>query len=139
MLKEIKDFPHYFIDENGTVWTNILHGPTREGSTELRKVKPRPGKNKYLRVYMRHISGKRLDRYIHRLVAEAFIPNPENKKYVDHLDFNRMNNKISNLQWITSKENNQRTKDSFHVLINEKGQFVSNYDYTRYSLLPNES
>ena len=50
-----------------------------------------------------------------------------------------LNNKVYNLQWITSKENNQRTKDSFHVLINEKGQFVSNYDYTRYSLLPNES
>ena len=107
MLKEIKDFPHYFIDENGTVWTNILHGPTREGSTELRKVKPRPGKNKYLRVYMRHISGKRLDRYIHRLVAIHFLEKVEGKNVVNHNDGNRSNNEVSNLEWVTTKENMQ--------------------------------
>ena len=44
--------------------------------------------------------------YLHRLVAEAFIPNPENKPRVDHIDTNILNNKVSNLRWVTDLENN---------------------------------
>ena len=44
--------------------------------------------------------------YLHRLLAQAFIPNPMNKPQVDHIDGNRQNNSLSNLRWATSAENN---------------------------------
>lgn len=43
--------------------------------------------------------------YVHRLVAEVFIPNPENKPMVDHIDRNPRNNAVSNLRWVTRSEN----------------------------------
>lgn len=49
--------------------------------------------------------GKKTTRLIHRLVAKAFIPNPNNKPEVDHIDGNQTNNKATNLRWVTHKEN----------------------------------
>jgi hypothetical protein len=43
--------------------------------------------------------------FLHKMIAEAFIPNPYNKKHVNHIDGDKLNNKISNLEWVTFKEN----------------------------------
>lgn len=51
-----------------------------------------------------YYNGETYNRRIHRLVAEAFIPNPENKPQVHHIDENPSNNKVDNLMWVTPKE-----------------------------------
>ena len=56
------------------------------------------------------IDGKRKSAKIHRLVAEAFIPNPENKECVDHIDRVRNNNNVNNLRWATKSENSINKK-----------------------------
>lgn len=47
----------------------------------------------------------KLYKFVHRLIAETFIPNPENKPYIDHINTIRDDNRIDNLRWITAKEN----------------------------------
>jgi hypothetical protein len=60
----------------------------------------------YRRIY-RKINGKRRGLMVHRLVAIAYIPNPHNKPDVNHLDGDKGNCAIENLQWVTEKENTQ--------------------------------
>lgn len=71
--------------------------------------------NKYLSIGF-CINGKQKRISIHRLVALAFIPNLENKPMVNHIDGNKLNNRVENLEWCTAKEN---TIHSFKIGVNK--------------------
>lgn len=58
----------------------------------------------YLRVTLSKDNQQKIF-FVHRLVAKAFIPNPENKPQVNHIDGNKQNNKVNNLEWVTNQEN----------------------------------
>lgn len=60
----------------------------------------------YLIVYL-SVKSKKYSKSVHRIVAETFIENPENKKTVNHKDLNKKNNNKENLEWLTNKENMQ--------------------------------
>lgn len=93
-MKDIKGYEGmYAVTECGHVWSH------------KRKLFLKPtNTNGYLYVHLSK-NGKVQSLGIHRLVAEAYIPNPENKPQVHHIDKNRANNCINNLQWVTAKEN----------------------------------
>jgi hypothetical protein len=59
----------------------------------------------YLKVFIFTSSGKRKWFAVHRLVAEAFIANPNNYPQIDHIDEDRSNNRVENLTWITASDN----------------------------------
>jgi hypothetical protein len=61
----------------------------------------------YLKVNLKDNSGKIKNVKVHRLVAQHFIPNPHNKRCVNHKDFNRCNNHVDNLEWVTHLENSE--------------------------------
>ena len=77
-----------------------------KNNKEARQFKLTPNSTGYISVGLRK-NGKKILYQVHRLVAESFIPNPENKPQVNHIDGNKTNNHISNLEWVTASENTQ--------------------------------
>lgn len=64
------------------------------------------------------IDGKRISK--HRLIAQYFIPNPSNKPQVNHIDGNKLNNDISNLEWVTPQEN---ARHSWDIGLSKKSEY----------------
>lgn len=92
--KTIKGFENYEVSNEGEV-RNITTGLV---------LKPRDNGAGYLYVDL-YVNKEAARRYIHRLVAETFIPNTNNKPEVNHIDEDKANNSVSNLGWVTAKEN----------------------------------
>lgn len=74
---------------------------------EDRILKPQKHYRGYLFVHLHHPTNGRTKFFVHRAVALAFLPNPENKEIVNHKDRNKQHNAAANLEWCTAHENTQ--------------------------------
>lgn len=93
--KEIPGFPNVFASNLGRI-----KRPYKRGRTHF--IKGSVNRHGY-RVTSLYSNGKR--QQFHRLVALAFIPNPEGKPFIDHINGDRCDNRVDNLRWCTNKEN----------------------------------
>ena len=128
----IIDFPGYYITEEG----KVFH--------ENKELKPEKTKKGYLRIGLQK-NCKRYRKLIHVLVAEAFLSKPNNMVQVNHINGNKTDNHVSNLEWITGSENvkhsyiklkrtpywlNKNTYIAKPVLQFEKGKQIAEFSST---------
>lgn len=130
VLSDIKGYEGlYKVSDNGDVYSL-----NKKGFSGLYKLKKEVDICGYYRVSLSK-NGKHTHKRVNRLVAEAFIPNTENKPIVNHIDYDRKNNSVSNLEWVTQKENvihstrsgrykNNRAKEIFSL---DKNQTIKRY------------
>lgn len=119
----IKDFPNYFIDKDGNVYSD-KSGILKPLKTHTNKI------GRYAQVNL-YRNGKIYRKLVHRLVAEAFIPNPNNCPEVNHINYDTFDNRAENLEWCTRKQNMKHCFDVYSPVRNFKtakvyvnGEFV---------------
>lgn len=135
MRYQINGYDNYFIDEQGKVF-NIATNRYLKGSI---------GENGYL-YYRLSKNNKKKMYYAHRLVAEYFIDNPNKYEVVNHIDGNKLNNNIDNLEWVSYSENTKHAHDNDLIsfprkkeyytedLENEEWKKIFNFNYSISSL-----
>lgn len=95
-MKDLKGFEEYYsITEDGKIFSKRIQ----------RFLKSSLKKNGYVCIHL-NVAGNVYYKKVHRLVAETYIPNPDNKPMVNHKDGNKSNNYYTNLEWVTGSENN---------------------------------
>lgn len=117
---------YYIVFRDGTIF-----------STNGNKIHPVPNGDGYPSL---HINGR--SEKLHRIIAECFIPNPDNKPEVNHIDANKLNSDVSNLEWVTRNENIRHAYDSGLIPTGEK-HFKSkltydDVDYIRKHYIPRD-
>lgn len=95
IFKIIKEYPMYSVSTDGRVIRN----------TTRKIMHPSKKSNGYMQINLMTCDGRRKKEYIHRLVALTFLPNEKRLPEVNHIDGIRDNNQLSNLEWVSRKEN----------------------------------
>ena len=97
------------------------------GFSKQRILKQQESKKWYIYVRIKYEKIWWKYRRVHRLVAQAFIPNPENKPQVNHKDWNKQNNCVNNLEWCTASENQLH---SFKIWLNKWSMFWKKWEHS---------
>jgi hypothetical protein len=109
-------YTNYWITEDGKLFNKHKQMSTYKGE-------------RYEKCVLK-INGKSTMKYIHRLVAEAYIPNPNNKATVNHIDGDKFNNNVVNLEWATQSENNLHSyRTGLKVPYDRRGTKNPNYKH----------
>ena len=116
------------VSETGEIYTLDHTNIRKNGRIDNRKgkqLKPKIDKYGYKTIVITK-DGIRKNYTIHRLVALAFIPNPQNKKTINHINGNKLDNRVENLEWATEKENQLHKWNNglANYNRNEMGRFV---------------
>lgn len=127
-LNKLLPFPCYYnytLFEDGTILNND-NGKWIKGTSITKN-------NRYVKI---HLGADHCSKFIplHRLVAQAFIPNPNNYPQVNHKDGNRYNNSADNLEWCTAQQNVRHCRDNgFHM--EQYGELIRTHKLTSSEVL----
>lgn len=130
LLIELSNYPNYYIQD----YPPVVYQKTNEGLIECVQT-PSSRKDPYPSVTVRNTEGRHVKRSLHRLLMLTFVPNPDNLPHVNHIDGDKTNSILPNLEWCSCAENTQHahnmglcsytTKEVHQYLLN--GSYVNSF------------
>ena len=115
------DFDRYKVFKDGRIWSNFYQ----------KWINGNIGTKGYLQLWLTCKDGKKRYFMKHRVIAHVFIPNPENKPQVDHINTIRTDNRVENLKWVSQSENNKNPITNKRL---SEGQKNTQYKHNRDNL-----
>jgi hypothetical protein len=132
IMKAIKGYEgEYSITESGRVWSHERVVPFKDGRSRRIKgrwLTPYDNGNGY-----QYIVLKDKKYSIHRLVAETYLPNPKNHPVINHLNKDRADNHVSNLEWCTQQRNVEHSRAKHYRAVNPDGEVVDIFNYVKFA------
>lgn len=101
-------------------------------SDSFKILKPSKGSHGYLAVCLVSLCGEKKTNSIHRLVAEAFIPNPDKLEYVNHKNENKTDNNYNNLEWCTNQYNGEYSCAKHYTLLSPEGEKIVIFNLAKF-------
>ena len=125
----MKEYDGFLVDDDMTIYSK----------RSSRKLTPSKGSDGYMQVQYRDNNGRSHHNRVHVIYAHCFIPNPNNYKYVNHIDSDKLNNSLNNLEWCTNSYNvqhgwdsgNRTHKNSTALSVSLNGKFIGTYKSIR--------
>ena len=125
----MKEYKGFIVDKDFNIYN----------SKTMRKLTPYKGSDGYMQVVRRDENKRPYHIRVHVLFANLFIPNPHNYKYVNHIDSNKLNNSIDNLEWCTNSYNvkhgwdsgNRIHKNNTSITVYKNNTYIGMYNSIR--------
>lgn len=131
-MKQIPYCPEYSITEDGKVYSHLKPGGYGKGKVldynYAREFKPQINHKGYLQVQLYSNTPKCKNHLVHRLVAQAYIPNPDNLPQVNHINEDKTDNRVENLEWITNRDNAKHSKCHTWTIRTPTGEILTTSD-----------
>ncbi len=123
--KQVKDYDDYFVSNLGRV-------KSFKRSCLSRMLEPHELSIGYLQVDLCRSKSDHKKASVHKLVATAFLPNPDNLPQVNHLDGDKTNNLLSNLEWCTAQHNSEHATAKSYRFFSPEGRVVEVFNLNRF-------
>lgn len=135
-MQLIPNYPEYSITPDGRIFTHKKSGGYGRGKildySYKRELKPQIDRKGYLKIILEQNTDRKRCTGIHRLVAETYIPNPHNYDTVNHINEDKTDNRIENLQWMSNADNVEYSQAKTRLIQTPTGEIIEIKNLTKW-------
>jgi len=135
-MKLIPEYEAYSVTEDGVIYSHKKPGGKGKGKivdySYKRQLKPQTNHKGYLNVILEQGSFNAKNMFIHRAVALAYISNPNNYDTINHIDENKTNNHVSNLEWMSNADNVAYSQAKTRLIKTPEGDIIEITNLTKW-------
>ena len=135
-MKLIPNYPEYSITPDGRVFSHKKPGGNGKGKvldySYKRELKPQIDRKGYLKIILEQNTNRMKNTSIHRLVAETYIPNPHNYDTVNHINEDKTDNRVENLEWMSNADNVEYSQAKTRLIETPTGKIIEITNLTKW-------